>query len=67
METLEMDFSPKFFRVNRQFLVNRKAIKDAAHYFNRKLLVNLNIPFDQQILVGKLKATAFIDWLSKES
>jgi two-component system, LytTR family, response regulator LytT len=28
-------------------------------------VINLNIPFKEQILVGKLKITAFIDWLSQ--
>lgn len=64
MESLEHNFYPQFFRANRQFLVNRKAIKDASHYFNRKVLVNLNLPFKEQITVGKVKVTTFIDWLS---
>jgi two-component system, LytTR family, response regulator LytT len=66
MEDMEQAFSPGFFRANRQFLVNRKAIKDATQYFNRKVLVNLVIPFKGQILVGKLKTSAFINWLSKQ-
>jgi DNA-binding LytR/AlgR family response regulator len=64
MDTLEKMFSPNFFRANRQILVNRKAVKDAAHYFNRKIVVNLTIPFHEQILVGKLKITAFMSWLT---
>ncbi|OYU65811.1 MAG: DNA-binding response regulator [Cytophagaceae bacterium BCCC1] len=64
LDLLEQQFSPTFFRANRQFLVNRKAVKDASHYFNRKIVVNLNIPFQEQILVGKLKVTAFVDWLA---
>lgn len=65
LESLEKSFSPTFFRANRQYLVNRKAVKDAAHSFNRKMLVNLTIPFKEQILVGKLKTTAFLDWLTQ--
>ena len=63
MDSLENTFAPDFFRANRQFLVNRKVVKDASHYFNRKIVVNLNIPFPEQILVGKLKVTAFTSWL----
>ncbi len=63
MDSLESTFSPDFFRANRQFLVNRKVVKDASHYFNRKIVVNLTIPFPEQILVGKLKVTAFTSWL----
>jgi len=63
LNDLEEKYSPDFFRANRQFLVSRKAVKDASHYFNRKVMVHLNIPFSEQILVGKVKVTAFIDWL----
>ncbi len=63
MESLEKAF-PDFYRANRQFLLNRKAVKDASHYFNRKMLANLNIPFKEQIIIGKLKTTEFLAWLS---
>jgi len=65
LEDLEHSFAPSFFRANRQFLVNRKAIKDATNFFNRKIVVNLSVPFKEQILVGKLKTTLFIEWLSQ--
>jgi two-component system, LytTR family, response regulator LytT len=63
MEALEMTFSPTFFRANRQFLVNRKAVKDAANSFNRKITVNLNVSFKEPIQIGKLKVTEFLEWL----
>jgi two-component system, LytTR family, response regulator LytT len=65
LDKLESTFHGFFFRANRQFLVNRKAIKDASHHFNRKMQVNLTIPFPDQILVGKLKVTAFLNWLAQ--
>lgn len=65
LDRLESDLSPTFFRVNRQQLIQRKAVKDLAKYYHRKLQVNLTIPFNQQVLVGKLKVTAFKEWLSK--
>lgn len=65
LEVLENYFTPTFFRANRQYLVNRKAIIDATHFFNRKIMVNLNVPFKEQILVGKLKNTSFVEWLSQ--
>ena len=64
IDSLENQFQIDFFRANRQFLINRNAIKDASHHFNRKILINLSIPFKEQILVGKLKVTAFTRWLS---
>lgn len=65
LDKLESLFVPFFFRANRQFLVNRKAVRDATVYFNRKLLVNLTIPCKDQIPVGKVKVTAFLEWLSR--
>ncbi|SEP40445.1 LytTR family DNA-binding domain-containing protein [Mucilaginibacter sp. OK283] len=65
LEDLESFFAPSFFRANRQHLVNRKAIKDAAHFFDRKIIINLSVPFNEQILVGKLKTTFFVEWLSQ--
>lgn len=65
LEDLEQSFSPSFFRANRQYLINRKAIKDATHFFNRKIIVNLTVQYKEQILVGKLKTTSFVEWLSK--
>jgi two-component system, LytTR family, response regulator LytT len=64
LDALESTFSPNFFRANRQYLVNRKAIKDATHHFNRKILINLTVPFQEQIIVGKLKVTPFLEWLA---
>lgn len=53
----------QFFRVNRQYLVNFAAIREAEHYFSRKLIVKLSIPTEEKLLVGKDKATAFLSWL----
>lgn len=64
LEELEGLAGPPFFRANRQFLVNRTAIKDVSQYFSRKLLVNLTLPFEEKITVGRIKAPAFLDWLA---
>ena len=65
LDRLEADLAPLFFRVNRQQLIHRRAVKDAAKYYHRKLQVNLSVPFNEQVLVGKLKVTAFKEWLSR--
>lgn len=65
LEVLENVFAPVFFRANRQYLVNRKAVKDATQFFNRKIIVNLTVPFKEQILVGKLKTNLFVEWLQQ--
>ena len=56
--------SHRFYRDNRQYLVNFTAIKEVEPYFNRKLGVKLNVKCKEQILVGKLKVTGFREWLS---
>jgi len=64
LEELENLCGNEFFRANRQYLVNRKAVKDAAKYFNRKIIINLNVYYSEQILVGKLKTSLFLQWLA---
>jgi len=64
LDKLEEKCGNSFFRANRQFLVNRKAVKDAQQYFNRKMLINLNIPFKNEIIISKLRVTDFLNWLS---
>ncbi|HXB94039.1 MAG TPA: LytTR family DNA-binding domain-containing protein [Puia sp.] len=64
LEELERTVAGRYYRVNRQFLVNRRAIKDVSHYFGRKLLVNLSIPFDEKVTVGRVKANQFLEWLA---
>jgi DNA-binding LytR/AlgR family response regulator len=64
LDVLEDQYKPFFFRANRQFLINRKATKEASQYFHRKLLVTLTVPFKEEITVGKEKVTEFLDWLT---
>jgi two-component system response regulator LytT len=55
-----------FYRANRQYLVNREAVKDVSQYPGRKLLLNLSISFDDRITVGRVKAGHFLEWLSRK-
>ncbi len=63
LDQLESLCGNSFFRVNRQFLVNRAAVKESSQYFGRKLSVGLTISFNQKITVSKTKVAAFLDWL----
>ncbi|MCX6181443.1 MAG: LytTR family DNA-binding domain-containing protein [Bacteroidetes bacterium] len=63
LEEIELFKHPSFFRANRQFIVNRKVIKDVSQYFVRKLTVNLSISFSEQIIISKEKAPLFLRWL----
>jgi two-component system, LytTR family, response regulator LytT len=53
----------QFFRVNRQYLVSFRAVKEVEHYFARKLLVNLIVPVKQKLLVSREKLSGFLRWL----
>jgi len=55
--------STRFFRVNRQYLVNFKAIKEMEHYFLRKLLVKLVIETPDKLLINKEKTHSFLNWM----
>ncbi len=65
LEELESVCGDVFFRANRQYLINRKAIKDASRHFNRKIQINLTFNYPNQILIGRLKVTQFIEWLAQ--
>jgi len=64
LEELEEIAGNSFYRANRQYLVNRKAIKEASQYFARKLSIALSIPFIETITISKVKVPDFLNWLS---
>ncbi len=64
LNSIEERAGVMFFRANRQFLVNRRSVKDASQYFHRKLVLNLTIPFDQKIIVNKIRKTELVNWLT---
>ncbi len=66
LEELEKITGDGFYRVNRQFLINRKAVREASQYFARKLSIHLTIPFKETIIVPKVKVTDFLSWLSED-
>ena len=53
----------QFFRLNRQYLIIFRAVKEVERYFARKLLVNLIVPAREQLLVSKEKLSSFLHWL----
>ncbi len=55
-----------YFRVNRQYLVNRKSVIDASQYFGRKLIVNVKVPVGDKITVSKGKVAMFLKWLEQQ-
>ncbi len=65
LEDIEQELNPALFdRANRQFIVNRNAIAKIKHYFGGKLIVNVNPPASERIVVSKAKATQFKNWVN---
>lgn len=64
LEDIEADLnSDLFFRANRQYIVQRKAIDNLQLYFNGKLILNITPKSDEQIIVSKVKAPQIKKWL----
>ncbi|NLR94475.1 LytR/AlgR family response regulator transcription factor [Flammeovirga agarivorans] len=63
LDALENDLGQDFYRVNRQFLINRKAIHHVSKYFARKLLVEVKLDTEEKIIVSKAKSSDFLRWL----
>ncbi|WP_207512413.1 LytR/AlgR family response regulator transcription factor [Longitalea luteola] len=64
MEQVQEQLPPRqFYRLNRQYLVNFSAIKEVEHYSARKLFVKLVLPTPDELLIGKEKTSAFLQWL----
>lgn len=64
LDDMENQYASKFFRANRQYLINKKAVKEVSKFFARKLLVHLTIRFQHEIIVSKTKAPQFLTWLA---
>jgi DNA-binding LytR/AlgR family response regulator len=66
LEELERLAGRQFYRVNRQGIVNREAIKDVSQDGTRSLVVNLLVPFEEKLTVGRAKASDLLSWLAGE-
>lgn len=53
-----------FFRVNRQYIISRSAVKDLAVWFTGRLVVNLTVDTGEKIIVSRQKVSDFKDWFS---
>ena len=66
MEKLEEQLDPElFFRVNRSTIIHINAIRKFETYFGGKLILRLIHPFDQQIIISRLRATEFKEWIGQ--
>ncbi|SFB92932.1 DNA-binding response regulator, LytR/AlgR family [Parapedobacter composti] len=53
----------RFFKANRQFIINRDVLVMAEHYFNRRLVLKLSVEVPERVIVSKLKAPEFLKWM----
>jgi two-component system response regulator LytT len=63
LDELEEICGATFFRANRQFLINKASVKEVVHYSLRKLFVNLTVATNEEVMINKVKSTAFLNWL----
>lgn len=63
LDELENKLGSRFFRANRQYLINRTAVKSVENYGARKLAVLLTVPHDETVTVSKEKHTPLMTWL----
>lgn len=64
MEQLQGTVDPdKFFRANRQFLINRSSIQEMEIFFNGRLIVKLNPSPSDHIVISKARVPLFKKWL----
>lgn len=63
LDELEEICGTEFFRANRQFLINKAGVKEVLHYGLRKLFVNLYVATNEEVVINKVKATSFLNWL----
>ncbi|NRF38053.1 LytTR family DNA-binding domain-containing protein [Pedobacter foliorum] len=64
LEELEDIVGSEFFRVNRQYLVNRKAVVNASSLLSRKLSLSVSVVVKESITISKERAPLFLKWLS---
>ena len=63
LDELKECLNPKFFfRVNRQSIIAKNAVKDIDYWFNGRLSINLTIPTKDKILVTKTRVSEFKEW-----
>jgi two-component system LytT family response regulator len=65
LEQLQEQLDPViFFRVNRQFIVHRKAIQEVNFYFNGRLLLKTRPAATDQMLISKARVPEFKAWMN---
>ncbi len=65
LEQLQQQLEPQaFFRANRQFIVQRRAIQEVHFFFNSRLLLKVLPDAPEKILISKARVPAFKAWMN---
>ncbi len=65
LDDLDKELDPKnFFRINRQMIVNINAISEIHTFFNSRLLLSIDPPFDEDVLVTRSNISKFKEWMN---
>ncbi|GAB3640739.1 hypothetical protein GCM10027423_13750 [Spirosoma arcticum] len=66
LNELEAELDPgQFFRVKRDYIVNRHAVLNYAYWENGKYIVRLNTPDRHEIVVPRARMQIFREWLQE--
>lgn len=66
LQELEPQLNPQaFFRLNRQYLINIRALTKVRPFYNSKLIVTLKHCTDEHIYVSRDRAQQFKEWLNQ--
>ncbi len=65
LESVHETLGGEFYRANRKFIVQRKAVKEVHHTEDRKIKLILQLAFKEDIFIGKMKSKDFLKWLVK--
>ena len=66
LDELEHQLDPRrFFRANRQFILNSYSIEEVHTWFNGKLKVNVRPKTEEEVIVSREKAGDFKAWMGE--
>jgi DNA-binding LytR/AlgR family response regulator len=66
LNQLEAEIDPKYFhRLTRGCIARITSIKKVSKYFNSRLLIELDPPMDEKLLVSRVNVPDFLKWLDQ--
>lgn len=66
LNQLEAELDPKvFYRLTRGCIARISSVKKVSKYFNSRLIVELEPPMEEKLLVSRVNVPEFLEWLDK--